>query len=181
MVDVTEPSLAESAIGGNLEAFSTLVAQHDPAMRAVAYRILASQAAMDDALQAAYLNAFRNISKLREPAGFAGWLRRIVVNSCRDIQRQSGRRAEVPLDAASDVAIGPSTEDRFAQSQQLHAALATLPVDMRAAVIPVDGEGLSYAEAATALGIERGTVASRLNRARAALRHQLGLSEETNR
>jgi RNA polymerase sigma-70 factor (ECF subfamily) len=55
----------------------------------------------------------------------------------------------------------------------LAAALASLPPDMRAAVLLVDAEGLDYQEAAEVLGVARGTVASRLNRARAHLRSAL--------
>ena len=56
----------------------------------------------------------------------------------------------------------------------LEAALAALPTDERAAVVLVDAEGLSYAEAASVLGVREGTVASRLHRARGALRATLG-------
>ncbi len=178
MVDVTEPSLAQRAIAGDVEAFSELLLLHDDKMRAVAFHIMGSQAAMDDALQAAYLKAFRAIGTLQNEAGFAGWLRRIVVNCCNDLHRQRKRRGEVSLEAAGDMPSLRADDDRIVQSQQLNDALMTLPSEMRAVVVLVDGEGLSYAEAAQALDIERGTVASRLNRARAALRHQLGLGEE---
>lgn len=181
MVGVTERSLTELAIDGDIDAFSRLVAQSDARMRAVAYRILGSSSAMDDALQAAYLKAFRSIGGFRGESEFAGWLRRIVVNCCYDQQRQAGRRGEVSLDLVTELPSRESGEERFLQAEELHTALQTLPADMRAAVILVDGEGLSYTEAADALGVERGTIASRLNRARAALRYQLGLSEETNR
>ncbi len=179
MVDVTEPSLAQRAVKGDVEAFSELLMLHDDSMRATAYRILGSQAAMDDALQAAYLKAFRAIGSLQNEAGFGGWLRRIVLNCCNDLLRQQKRRGEVALDSVGDLPTVTGDENRVVQHQHLNDALMTLAPDMRAAVVLVDGEGLSYGEAAEALGIERGTVASRLNRARAALRHQLGLGEET--
>jgi RNA polymerase sigma-70 factor (ECF subfamily) len=178
MVDLTEPSLAHRAREGDVDAFSQLVKMHDNPMRALAYRMLGSQAAMDDALQAAYLKAFRSIGTLHNDAAFPGWLRRIVVNCCNDQLRSQRRRGEVALDAIGHEPSEPAAADRVDERHRMTAALMTLPPDMRAVVILVDGEGLTYEEAAETLGIERGTVGSRLNRARAALRHQLGLGEE---
>lgn len=181
MVDVTEPGLAQRAAAGDTDAFTRLVQENDDRMRAIAYRLLGSPSAMDDALQAAYLKAFRAIGTLRDDQGFTPWLRRIVINCCHDINRQQARRSEVFIEAAAGLPATDEVEERLDHRDQLTAALRTLPSDMRAAVVLVDGEGLSYAEAAATLGIERGTVASRLNRGRAALRHQLGLPEEADR
>jgi len=176
MVEVTDRSLIQRATNGDVEAFGRLVREHDDRMRAVAYRMVGSRAAMDDALQAAYLNAFRGLPRFRAEADFGTWLHRIVVNACYDLLRRTGRRAEVSLQAVPDLE-SPETvdsiDDRLDLQRQLHEALASLPDEYRAAVILVDGEGLSYAEAAEALGVERGTVASRLSRARTALRDRL--------
>ncbi|MEL6980834.1 MAG: sigma-70 family RNA polymerase sigma factor, partial [Actinomycetota bacterium] len=101
-----------------------------------------------------------------------------VVNTAYDHLRRDSRRAEIPLHAAPEPAAPHSMEERLALGTQLQAALATLSPEFRAAVVLVDGEGLSYAEAADALSIERGTIASRLNRARALLRDQLERTEE---
>ncbi len=181
IVEVSELSLVERAVGGDAEAFSQLVRRHDDRMRAVAYRMVGSRAAMDDVLQAAYLNAYRNVGRFRAEADFATWLHRIVINACHDWLRGVGRRSEVSLDELPEVEAPGSFEDRLALGGELSAALQNLPPDHRAAVILVDGEGLSYAEAAAVLDVERGTVASRLSRARAALRRDLGLAEERRR
>ncbi len=185
IVAVREPetgwSLTERAVAGDNAAFGQLLAEHDDSMRAVAYRMLGSATAMDDVLQIAYLKAFGNIGRFRSEASFSTWLNRIVVNACYDWHRSAGRRAEVPLQNASNLEAPGAWEDQVAVGDQLHAALQTLPPDQRAVVILVDGQGHSYSEAAQILEIEHGTVASRLNRARAALRHQLGLGEDANR
>lgn len=178
---VDDPNLVERAVAGDPAAFTRLLQERDDGMRALAYKMLGDRAAMDDVLQAAYLKAFRNIAGFRSESSFGTWLNRIVVNSCYDYLRSLGRRPEVPLDEATHVSLIVSHEDQLADSQQLQYALQTLPADQRAAVLLVDGEGLTYGEAADVLGVERGTIASRLNRARTELRRQLGLSEETNR
>lgn len=180
MRTVNNLSLVDRAKAGDTAAFGQLLSEHDSVMRAVAYKMLGDQGAMDDALQAAYLKAFRNIAGFRSEAAFATWLHRIVINCCYDMLRATGRRPEISLTDAHEVASPVSHEDRLADDQQLHHALQTLPAEQRAALLLVDGEGLSYQEAAEALGVERGTIASRLNRARAELRRQLAMPEETN-
>jgi RNA polymerase sigma-70 factor (ECF subfamily) len=178
---VSNPSTVKRAIAGDPEAFSELLRDHDDAMRGVAYRMVGDQAAMDDALQAAYPKAFRNIAGFRAESSFSTWLNRIVVNCCYDYLRNVGRRAEVPLNEVEHAGATDSHEERLATNQQLHHALQMLAPDHRAAVLLVDGEGLSYAEAAEVLNVERGTVASRLNRARAKPRRLLEMPEEMNR
>lgn len=170
----------EKALGGDSDAFGRLLMSRDDAMRAVAYRMLGDLEAMDDVLQVAYMKAYRNLSGFRADASFSTWLHRIVVNACYDWLRSAGRRAEVPLHAAADVAAPVDLENRVAVGNQLHRALQTLPPEQRAAVVLVDGQGLSYDEAAEAMETERGTVGSRLNRARAALRDQLALDQDGN-
>ena len=184
MVDVSDRALIQRAVDGDVDALGRLLREHDDRMRAVAYRMLGSRSAMDDALQAAYLNAFRGLSRFRAEADFGTWLHRIVVNACYDLLRRDGRRQEVSLQAIPDLESTESldsVEEQLVLNRQLHEALASLPHDFRAAVVLVDGEGLSYAEAADVLGIERGTVASRLNRARSVLRERLTAIEEDER
>lgn len=178
MVDVSDPSLVRLAVDGDVDAFTKLLREHDDRMRAVAYRLLGSGPAMDDVLQVAYMKAHRALPGFRADADFATWLHRIVVNAAYDHLRRDGRRAEVSLHVVPEQASPDSMEERLALGTQLQEALATLNPEFRAAVVLVDGEGLSYAEAAEVLSIERGTIASRLNRARALLRDQLARMED---
>lgn len=180
MVDVTDPALVRLAVDGDVAAFTKLLRELDDRMRAVAYRMVGSGPGMDDVLQVAYLKAHQNLHQFRADADFATWLHRIVVNTAYDQLRKEGRRTEVPLHAAPEQATPHSMEERLVLGTQLQEALATLSPEFRAVVVLVDGEGLSYAEAADALAIERGTIASRLNRARAQLRDRL-LSTEDDR
>jgi RNA polymerase sigma-70 factor (ECF subfamily) len=80
----------------------------------------------------------------------------------------------VPLDEAADaIAPLPDHADRLASRERLEHALTLLAPHDRAAVVLVDGHGFDYRAAAEVLGIPAGTVASRLHRARAALRNAL--------
>lgn len=170
-------SLVEQAAHGDQRAFGQLLRAHDPQMRAFAYRILGSQAAMDDALQTAYLNAFRHIDSYQGDAPFAAWLRRIVVNCCRDIQRRTQRTNEVSLDqmtqAGQDLSEPSQFEEALVQGDELQRTLNALSPDQREAVILVNGQGLSYQEAAELCGVAEGTIGSRLSRAYELLRSEL--------
>ena len=158
---------------GDPVAFSALVRLYDPQLRAYAYRILGDRTAMDDALQNAYLSAFRAIRRFRGDASFKNWMYRIVHNACIDLIRK--RRDDVELFEGVAAVSDPATAG--IARLDLAAAFERMTVEHRSVLMLVDVEGLDYAEAAVVLSIPVGTVRSRLNRARAAMRRELG--EET--
>jgi len=147
------------------DAFVALVERHDLSHPRLAFRLLGDSGRMDDVLQDAYVSAFRALPRFRGDSSLETWLYRIVYNACIDDLRR--RREHEALEEWDDrlVATPAEPEERL----DLAAALASLPPELRAVVLLVDAEGLSYAEAADALGAPAGTIASRLNRARAHL------------
>lgn len=151
------------------DAFMSLVREFDLRHRRLAFRLLNDRDRMDDVLQEAYARAFRALPRFRGGASAASWLYRIVYNACIDELRRSGARKEISLEEWRERGAAPDVEQRL----DLEAALATLPVDLRTVVLLVDADELSYDEAAEILGIPAGTVASRLSRARDALRGAL--------
>jgi RNA polymerase sigma-70 factor, ECF subfamily len=156
---------------GDADAFVLLLREFDERHRRLAYRLLGDRDRMDDVLQEAYARAFRGLPRFAGRSALATWLYRIVYNACLDELRRSTAHKEVALDEwrAGDVERTERVEERL----DLEAALAGLPVELRAAVLLVDADGLSYDEAAQVLGVPSGTVASRLSRARGALRAAL--------
>lgn len=165
--------LVQAARAGDHRAFSTLLRQHDAGMRRLATRMLGSPAAMDDALQDAYLKAYRSLDRFRAESAFSTWLYSIVYRTCLDHIRARGRRPTVDIDLATASGAIPDAHDTAQQATDrtaLETALAELSEDQRGAVLLVDGAGMSYAEAGEVLGVAEGTVASRLNRAHALLR-----------
>lgn len=165
-----EEGLAAAAAQGDAQAFTRLVRSHDAQMRALAWRLLGSQAAMDDALQDAYLKAWRNLSSFRGESAFGSWLYTIVRTTCLDHLRARGRRSAVGLDQLVDPVASNDPAAEAATSLVLREAMAKLPADQLCVVALVDGEGHSYESVAALLDINPGTVASRLHRGRAALR-----------
>ena len=166
------PDVLEAARHGDHRAFSVIVTHYDHQLRGLAFRLLGDQARMDDAMQEAYVKAFRSLPKFKGDARLGTWLFRITYNACIDELRR-GRAAEDTTIADRHMA----PDDVAVERADLAVALAELPTDQRAAVMLVDAYGYDYAEAAEILGVREGTVGSRLTRARAALRRSLGWSQ----
>ena len=169
-----EARLVVRASRGDADAFTTLVRGYDRPLRALAYRLLEDEGAMDDALQDAYVKAYVGLPAFAGASTFGTWLYRIVYNTCLDELRRRGRRPVlVSAEPPEEPAAGPDPLAAIEHAADLSRALGGLGPELRAAVLLVDAEGLTYDEAAAVLGIPAGTVASRLNRARALLRPAL--------
>jgi RNA polymerase sigma-70 factor (ECF subfamily) len=170
-----EAVVLDRARGGDRDAFAELVRRHDSGLRTLAYRLLGDRDRMDDALQETYVRAFRALPRFRGDSSFSTWLYRIVYNACLEELGRARRVADdVRLDAVAEPA-DPSAqlEDTIVLRSRLADALADLGPEDRAAVLLVDAQGFVYRSAGEVLGIPEGTVASRLNRARAVLRRAL--------
>ena len=177
-----EPDILRRAKAGDQRAFTEVVRHYDHRLRALAYRLLDDRDAMDDALQESYVKAFRALPGFREDAGLGTWLYSITYRACVDLQRREARhRPGADRPAGTGTFTYPATTadpaTTAATRTDLTRALAALPVDQRAAVLLVDAEGLDYDDAAEVLGVVPGTIASRLSRARAALRAALAEGE----
>lgn len=161
----TDTSLVERAQQGDHHAFAELVRRHDPCLRAVAQRLLRCPDRADDALQDAYLKAFRCIGSFRRDATVATWLYRIVYNTCLDELRR--RRFDTVADAELDQPArerGPA--EQAVARIEVADMLGRLTPELRATVMVVHGYGYGYADASRILGVPVGTVSSRIYRAR---------------
>jgi RNA polymerase sigma-70 factor, ECF subfamily len=171
----SDQELVDASRTGDGRAFGELVRRHDAVMRALAYHLLGSRHAMDDALQDAYLKAHRGLAGFRGEASFRTWLYGITYRTCIDHLRAGNRRPADRLDDHAEVELRDpangftAVEDRL----RLREAMDTLSPEHLCVVLAVDLAGFSYDEVAEQLGIAPGTVASRLNRARTALRAAL--------
>lgn len=160
------------AQAGDRAAFTDLVQRHDHRLRGLAYKLLAGDRhRMDDAMQEAYLHAYRGLGRFRSDADVGTWLYRIVYNACVDELRRGQRRPE-PVDPVEHErpAARSGPEGQVAAADAALRGLRALPDDQRLTVVLVDGEGFDNVQAAEILGVAPGTVASRLSRARAAMR-----------
>jgi RNA polymerase sigma-70 factor (ECF subfamily) len=168
----TDRELIAAHLDGDPAAFTELVRRHRDRLWAVALRTLGDREEAADALQDALISAFRNAGSYRGDAAVTTWLHRVVVNACLDrLRRRKARPAEAlgERDVVERVDEHRRTDARI----DVHAALARLPESQRAAIVLVDLQDYSVAEAAEILGVAQGTVKSRCSRARTALARQL--------
>jgi RNA polymerase sigma-70 factor, ECF subfamily len=165
-----DPRVVERAMWGDRSAFGTLIRHHDPALRRFAFRLVGDD--VDDVLQEAYVRAYRALPRFdNRNLRISAWLHRIVYNAAVDALRGRRRRdALVDLEVQRVVVAQAGSETDLADFSEILGALAT---DLRAATLLVDGWGFTYEEAAEILDVPAGTVASRLHRARKALRRSI--------
>jgi RNA polymerase sigma factor (sigma-70 family) len=166
------------ARGGDRDAFTELVARSIGRLTAVARMILRDEYAAQDAVQEAFIEAWRSLPGLREPDRFEAWLRRLLVRACFKGVRKNKRveAVEIRLTPADEPPVSGG-ERAFAMHDQLERGLARIPADQRAVVVLVYYLDLPLADAAQAMGIPLGTTKSRLNRATQALRAALEADE----
>ncbi|OYN99533.1 RNA polymerase sigma factor SigM [Enemella evansiae] len=171
----TDPELLRAHVDGDPDAFSILVARHRDRLWAVALRTMRNPEEAADALQEAYISAFRRAHTFRGDAKVTTWLHRVVVNACLDrIRHNKVRRAE-PLpedpDRSAELSVADESDQLEVKERRadVAAALNQINADQRAALVLVDMEGYSVEEAAQILGCAVGTIKSRCSRGRAKL------------
>lgn len=171
----SDRELLAAHAGGAPHAFAELLRRHRDHLYQTALRASYSPEDAADSLQDALLSAHRGAAAFRGDAEVRSWLHRIVVNACLDrIRRNKLRRTEPLSEDAADEP--PCPRDDFAAleaSLLVDAALFTLPADQRTALVAVELEGYSIADAAVLLGIPEGTVKSRCARGRRRLETKL--------
>jgi len=174
-----ESRLVAAAKGGDTLAYAQLLRRHQAVAFRAASLIAGSAAEAEDATQEACVRAWLALERFRPTAPFRPWLVQIAINEARNGRRAAGRRAGLALRVGDDPAgslAAPSAEAETLASEErarLAAAVEELGEDDQLVIAARYFIGLSEAETATALGLRRGTVKSRLSRALGRLRTKL--------
>lgn len=183
-----EQALLAGLRAGDDRAYESLVSEHGGRMLAVARRLLRDDEEARDAVQEAFVLAFRGLPRFAGQSRLSTWLHRIVVNA--SLMRLRSRRAHPeesiePLlptfleDGHSSATYGewPESADRLLERaevrERVRASIDRLPVTYRTVLLLRDLEELDTGEVARALGISANAVKIRLHRARQALRELL--------
>lgn len=165
-------ALVKKVQDGDRSAFNQLVLKYRNRVMSIAARMLRDRVEAEDLAQDVFVKVFSSVQDFRGEALFSTWLYRITANSCLNHRK---RRSDLQLagDAngretiISDGASNPhSLLERKELKVALEKAIRALPEERRIVLILRDIEGLSYEEIADSLGLELGTVRSRLHRAR---------------
>lgn len=176
-----EYAVIERVRAGNTDAFEALVTAYQKQIYNLTLRYVSSPEDAADLTQESFLRAFRSLESFRGDSRFSVWMYRLTTNVCIDFLRSRGRGTASSLTVENDDEeleelelpdhrFDPQKElERRELRRAVQAGLESLSEDAREIVILRELEGLSYAEIGERLGLEAGTVKSRLFRARKAL------------
>jgi len=179
-----EAELVSRARRGDVAAFESLVAAHQEMAFRTAFLVLRDAAEAEDAAQEAFVKAYRALDRFRDDAPFRPWLLRIAANEARNRRRSGGRRRALQLRVEATISRDASVQSAEATAlasegrRRLLDAVNALSDDDRLVIGARYFLDLSEAEIATLAGVARGTVKSRLSRARARLAQRLATESE---
>lgn len=185
-IDLTDLEVARRVAAGDIPAFELLMRRCNRMMFRAARAILGNDADAEEAVQEAYLLAYRSISAFRGHAKLSTWLVRIVANEALARRRKDQRRAVVvpirsgleehEVDAEAEMRNPDGPPERAGRAEirrLLEAKIDALPEEFRTVFVLRALEELSVEETAAALGIATATVRTRFFRARSRLREAL--------
>ena len=173
-----ELALVRRVQGGELDAFEELVRAHEKTVYNLALRMTGNPQDAEDMAQEAFLKAYRSLPEFRGESKFSVWLYRIVSNVCLDHLRKQSRRPSSSLtmedddgeeqqyDVPDESASPEKLLEQKLTREAVQRGLNQLPDEQRQILLLRELRGLSYEEIGEALGLEAGTVKSRIFRAR---------------
>jgi RNA polymerase sigma-70 factor (ECF subfamily) len=165
--DRSDAEIVAAVLGGDDRAFGALINRYQNAYLRYATRMLNSQDDAEDALQSAFIRAYRNLSGCRDPKRFGPWLQKIVVNECRTFGARRSRR-ELKFDSrpATLEGIASSSADGTGEfAEEINVALQRLPAEQREAFLLRYAEDLGYDEMAELTGAGVSALKMRVKRA----------------
>jgi RNA polymerase sigma-70 factor (ECF subfamily) len=173
---VVEDSMSDRAIiqrvlAGDVEAFAQIVDRHYARCARIAVRIVGNREDAEEAIQDAFLRAFKALDDYEDRERFSAWLTRILVNQCRTVLARSKRRDAVFLDLdvrQLDFAVEASENE--GPWPELDRVLDQLPAEQREAIVLKYADDLTYQEMARITGAGESALKMRVQRAFARLR-----------
>jgi RNA polymerase sigma-70 factor (ECF subfamily) len=172
---MSDQAIIDRILAGDDEAFGQLVERHHDRCARIAQRILGNREDAEEAVQDAFLRAYRALASYEERERFAAWLTRILVNQCRSMRAQTSRREEMFSDLElHEAVIGSAVTEETEAWPDLDHALARLPVDQREALVLRYADDMTYEEMSRITGAGESALKMRVQRAFARLRVLLG-------
>ena len=182
-------ALVDRALSGDRRAFEPLVRRHERRVFRVTLAVLGNVEDAEEAMQDAFVKAFRHLNQFRRESQFTTWLTRIAINEA--LQKRQGRKDMVSLDESREIEeqfvprrpdLWHADPEKLYGKQELRqiieVAIQTLPAIYREAFILRDVEGMTAQQSAEAIGVTIGALKSRLLRARLMMRETLAPSLE---
>lgn len=176
----TDQQLVKRAQKGDTRAFDLLVLKYQGRLAALVARYVQDSSEVEDVVQEAFIKAYKALSKFRGDSAFYTWLYRIATNAAKNYLVTRGRRPSADVDVSDAEFIEEAETLRESETPESHlfgqelaevvsSTLASLPEELRAALMLREFEGMSYEEIADVMACPVGTVRSRIFRAREAI------------
>ena len=169
----SDGELVRLVLAGQVERYGDLVDRYRLEFGRLATALVGDADTADDALQEAFISAYRNLGRCRDPDRFRVWFYRIVANRCHDARR---RRPSIPIEDL-DPPAKERTEALLEEGElagRLQKALEALTPEQREAFVMKELEGKSYQEMEMLLEAKIDALRMRVHRARDVLRQELG-------
>lgn len=192
MSDINEKELVKRCRSGDRDAFNILVEAFQRQVINLAYGMLSNEEDASDAAQEVFIKIYRNIDRFEEKSSLSTWIYRITSNVCKDFLRKRTRTIQSvsiyegdddddddrPMEI-KDNSPTPQEHLEMTETQiEVRRALDELPTEYKSVIVMYDLENLSYEEISKVLECPVGTIKSRLNRARKALKKNLSEKRE---
>lgn len=181
--------LVKAFLAGDQRAFDILVTRHQNMIFNVCYRLIGDYEEANDSAQETFIKAFSSLKGFRSEASFSTWLYRIAVNTCKNklsslkyrfnmmmsrLDRpREGENSCWKMEILDDSSSPEPSLERKELEMHIQREIDSLPKDQKLVIVLRDIEGLSYEEVAQITGFNKGTVKSKLARARQRLRKRL--------
>jgi RNA polymerase sigma-70 factor (ECF subfamily) len=172
----TDEALLKAVKNGDCESFNPLIERYKLPLYRVMYRMVLNRDDAEDLVEEAFIKAYRSIKRFDTDRPFYSWLRRIAVNNAINFLKKERRNLTEPLEFV-EKSLSNGRNDPVAMTKQkmmkerINQAMAKLPKEFRIIISLKVEKDLSYDEIGRVLKIPKGTVMSRLARARQKLRH----------
>lgn len=178
MTDLREQAWIAAARAGDQGAFEELVRLYEKRVLALTLRMCKDREDAAEAAQEAFLAAWQGLRNFRGDSSFSTWLYRLASNACVDLLRREGKRRtavslddeDLNLDIPASIPSPQEEAERRELREQIEEGLRALPPEYRAALVLREIQQLRYDEIGEALGVDIGTVKSRISRGRKKLR-----------
>lgn len=187
---MTDQEMIARCKKGDREAFNELMIKYQKQVFNTAYGMLSDYEDASDAAQEIFVKVYRSIASFKGQSSFTTWLYTICRNVCNDMLRKRQKRGfTISIDTEEDEenpvselpSEGPTPEESYEMNERqrlVREAISSLSPEYREIILYSDIEQLSYDEIAKILKCPNGTVKSRLNRARNALKKKLSAKRE---
>jgi RNA polymerase sigma-70 factor (ECF subfamily) len=172
----SDDALVDRARRSDQDACRLLVERYHSRVIGLVWGLVGDRASAEDVAQEAFFRAFMGLKGFKGRSSFRTWLFQIAINAARTHRQSRQKRFEVSSGGSLDLDVHTNSADedaRFLARDEVQRAMATLPAELREAVLLRDVNGLDYREIAVVLEVPIGTVESRIFRGRARLRRAL--------